>query len=100
RKRCGAPCLSAPCRSREAVRLLRRKRNPNTVKFIGMARTRLVAGNWKMHGSRAANQALLDALLSGLPDSRKVECAVCVPYPYLEQVAGRLAGTPLAWGAQ
>jgi len=67
---------------------------------MGMARTRLVAGNWKMHGSRAANQALLDALLSGLAGSRNVECAVCVPYPYLEQVAGRLAGTPLAWGAQ
>src|SRR5256714_548268 len=61
---------------------------------------RPVAGNWKMHGSRAANQALLDALLSGLPGGRNVECAVCVPYPYLEQVAGRLAGTPLAWGAQ
>ena len=27
-----------------------------------MARVRLVAGNWKMHGSRASNAALLDAL--------------------------------------
>ena len=31
-----------------------------------MARTRLVAGNWKMHGSRTANRALLDAILKGL----------------------------------
>jgi triosephosphate isomerase len=60
-------------------------------------RAPLVAGNWKMHGSRAANAALLDALLAGLP---QVECVVCVPYPYLAQAAERLRGTPLAWGAQ
>jgi triosephosphate isomerase len=69
-----------------------------------MTRTRLVAGNWKMHGSLAKNRALLDALLSGLPDPRvgsaRVECAVCVPYPYLAQAAERLRGTPLGWGAQ
>jgi len=65
-----------------------------------MTRTRLVAGNWKMHGSLAKNRALLDAVLSGLPDSKGVECAVCVPYPYLAQAAERLRGTPLAWGAQ
>src|SRR5882672_6867895 len=42
-----------------------------------MARTRLVAGNWKLHGSRAANRALLDAVLKGLV--KGPECAVCVP---------------------
>jgi len=65
-----------------------------------MARTRLVAGNWKMYGSLAANRALLDALLAGLSGLGGVECAVCVPYPYLGQVQERLRGTPLAWGAQ
>jgi len=65
-----------------------------------MARTKLVAGNWKMHGSRGANQALLDTLLKELGAARNAECAVCVPYPYLEQVAARLRGTPIAWGAQ
>ena len=65
-----------------------------------MTRNRLVAGNWKMHGGRASNEALLGALLREIPDSRSVECAVCVPFPYLEQVAGRLRGTALAWGAQ
>jgi triosephosphate isomerase (TIM) len=64
------------------------------------ARTRLVAGNWKMHGSRASISALLDALLKALPGPAGAECAVCVPFPYLAQVAQRLAGTPLAWGAQ
>ncbi|HEX6692303.1 MAG TPA: triose-phosphate isomerase [Burkholderiales bacterium] len=63
-----------------------------------MARVRLVAGNWKMHGSLAANRALLDALVGGLPQG--VECAVCVPFPYLAQAAERLKGTALAWGAQ
>jgi triosephosphate isomerase (TIM) len=63
-------------------------------------RTRLVAGNWKMHGSLTANRALLDAVLSGLPDPKGVQCAVCAPFPYLAQVAERLRGTALAWGAQ
>jgi triosephosphate isomerase (TIM) len=62
-----------------------------------MARARLVAGNWKMHGSRASIAALLDALVGGNPISA---CAVCVPFPYLAQVAERLRGTRIAWGAQ
>jgi triosephosphate isomerase len=60
----------------------------------------LVAGNWKMHGNRAANRALLDAVVAGIEALEGVECAVCVPYPYLGEVAGRLAKTRLAWGAQ
>ena len=63
-----------------------------------MARTRLLAGNWKMHGSRAANRALLASILRDLV--KGVECAVCVPYPYLGQVGDELRGTPIAWGAQ
>jgi triosephosphate isomerase len=65
-----------------------------------MTRTRLVAGNWKMHGSRASNEALLGALLREIPSSKSVECAVCVPFPYLEQVSGRLASSAISWGAQ
>jgi len=60
----------------------------------------LVAGNWKMHGNRASNRALLDAILAGIAGLEGVECAVCVPFPYLGEVAGRLADTKLAWGAQ
>jgi triosephosphate isomerase len=63
-------------------------------------RTPLVAGNWKMHGNRASNRALLDAILSGLEGLAGVDCAVCVPFPYLGEVAGRLEGSRLAWGAQ
>ena len=63
-------------------------------------RTPLVAGNWKMHGNRASNRALLDAVSAGIEGLAGVECAVCVPFPYLGEVAGRLAGSRLAWGAQ
>jgi triosephosphate isomerase len=62
-----------------------------------MARARLVAGNWKMHGSRSSIAALLDAIVAGNPGPG---CAVCPPYPYLDQVAARLRGTAIAWGAQ
>ncbi len=65
-----------------------------------MTRTPLVAGNWKMHGNRESNRALLEALLAGLPGPEGAECAVCVPFPYLAEVAERLSGTALAWGAQ
>jgi triosephosphate isomerase (TIM) len=58
-------------------------------------RPRLVAGNWKMHGSRATNAALMEALIAA-----GVECAVCVPFPYLAQAAERLQGTRIALGAQ
>jgi triosephosphate isomerase len=64
-----------------------------------MARTKLVAGNWKMHGQTATNKALLDALKAGAAASRAV-LAVCVPAPYLAQAQAALAGTPIAWGAQ
>ena len=60
----------------------------------------LVAGNWKMHGNRVSNRALLAAVVSGMAGLEGVECAVCVPFPYLGEVAGQLANTRLAWGAQ
>jgi triosephosphate isomerase len=57
-----------------------------------------------MHGSRASNQALLDALIpaiGGLQGQQQgVESAVCPPFPYLQQVSERLQGTHIAWGAQ
>ena len=63
-------------------------------------RKRLVAGNWKMNGSRAANNTLLDALVSGIDGDTEVECTVCAPYPYLAAVAEALQGTFVSWGAQ
>lgn len=62
-------------------------------------RRKLVAGNWKMHGTLAENDQLLTAILAGMADVR-AEVAVCVPYPYLPQVQAKLAGSAVAWGAQ
>src|SRR5205809_3133269 len=67
---------------------------------MGMARTRLVAGNWEMLASRTANRALLEAIVKAMGKGGSAECAVSVPFPYLQQVSGQLAGTALAWGAQ
>jgi triosephosphate isomerase len=63
-------------------------------------RARLVAGNWKMHGSLAANQRLLEDLRSGLAGLPGASCAVCVPFPYLAQAASALTGSAIVWGAQ
>ncbi len=63
-------------------------------------RTRLVVGNWKMHGSLDANARLLDALKAGLQAVRGATVAVCTPFPYLAQVSAALAGSSIAWGAQ
>jgi triosephosphate isomerase len=65
-----------------------------------MTRTRLVAGNWKMHGSRASNRVLLAALLKGIGETRGAECAVCPPFPYLSQAGEILRGTSVVLGAQ
>src|SRR5450830_572508 len=58
---------------------------------------KLIAGNWKMNGSLAANDALVRAVAAGVADAA-AEVAVCVPAPYLAQVAA-LRGT-VALGAQ
>jgi len=60
----------------------------------------LVAGNWKMNGSRQANAALLGKIMAGLPAVKDVEVLVCPPAPYLESVGAALKGTPVRLGAQ
>jgi len=61
-------------------------------------RKKLVVGNWKMHGSRAANAALLSGLKEQGPWSAEV--AVCVPFPYLAETALALTGQAVLLGAQ
>jgi triosephosphate isomerase (TIM) len=62
-------------------------------------RRKLVAGNWKMHGSLSENEALLSGILAGMGDVT-TDVAVCAPFPYLAQLQSKLAGTAIAWGAQ
>jgi triosephosphate isomerase len=62
---------------------------------------KLIAGNWKMNGSLAANEALLREIVAGLPGQASCAVAVCVPAPYLAQVQALLADKPaVALGAQ
>lgn len=63
-------------------------------------RARLVAGNWKMHGSLAANRRLLDAIKQALSSRSGPAYAVFAPFPYLAQTAETLSGSNIAWGAQ
>jgi triosephosphate isomerase len=60
----------------------------------------LVAGNWKMNGSNAANEALVDGIIAGAPASETVELLVCPPFPYLCAVAEQVSGSAVALGAQ
>jgi triosephosphate isomerase len=62
-------------------------------------RRKLVAGNWKMHGSLAENEALLSGILAGM-GAVKADVAVCVPFPYLAQAQAKLTGSAIRWGAQ
>ncbi|MGD9388280.1 MAG: triose-phosphate isomerase [Gammaproteobacteria bacterium] len=60
----------------------------------------LVAGNWKMHGSRELTQALVSGLAQEFAGGSPCEIAVCPPYPYLEAAVAAAAGTAVAVGAQ
>lgn len=62
---------------------------------------KLIAGNWKMNGSLSSNEALVRALLAPLAaDAPACDVALCAPTPYLAQLAGLCASSPLALGAQ
>jgi triosephosphate isomerase len=60
---------------------------------------KLIAGNWKMNGSVAANDALVRAIAAGLGDAA-CTVAVCVPAPYLAQVQMLRHGSALELGSQ
>ncbi|HUD26837.1 MAG TPA: triose-phosphate isomerase [Burkholderiaceae bacterium] len=60
-------------------------------------RSKLVAANWKMNGSFAANGEWLQAFAAARVSS---EVAVCAPYVYLPQVAAALRDTAAYAGAQ
>jgi triosephosphate isomerase (TIM) len=62
-------------------------------------RRKLVAGNWKMHGSRADNSTLVEAILAA-PKLESVDCVLCPPYVYLSEVARMLRGAAVKLGAQ
>ena len=71
----------------------------------------LVAGNWKLHGSRAENRALLMAVADGLAlaglgsgilarPTAPLEVLLCPPFVYLAELVALAADSGLAIGAQ
>ncbi len=63
-------------------------------------RRSLVAGNWKMHGSRAENTRLLNGLLEYDGNDWEAEAAVCPPFVYLTDAARLLKESHVFLGAQ
>ena len=63
-------------------------------------RSKLVVGNWKMHGGTVQNRDLLNAVIAGTAGMSGTSLAVCVPYPYLSQAQSILQVTHVRWGAQ
>jgi len=60
--------------------------------------SKLIVGNWKMHGSHPANAELLAGIVAARPFIAEV--AVCVPFPYLAETVVGLAAHDIRWGAQ
>lgn len=60
----------------------------------------IIAGNWKMNGTRASVQELLQDVKKGAADVRDVEWIVFPPFLFLEQTEKLLSDTNIAWGAQ
>src|SRR5581483_3412800 len=68
-----------------------------------MAKRRaLVAGNWKMHGTRAVATELVGDILRGADAITEVEIVLCPPFVLIPLVAELLAraGGRIACGAQ
>ena len=60
---------------------------------------KLIAGNWKMNGSLAANETLVKGLLAEL-GTPACQVALCVPSVYLAATQALLTGSAIELGAQ
>lgn len=63
-------------------------------------RTPLVAGNWKMNGSRESVKELINGVVAGAKSLTSVEVAVCPPFIYIADVSAVTAGSNVAVGSQ
>ncbi len=66
-------------------------------------RQKLIAGNWKMNGSRSFNANWVKGFneaMSQCVTQSQAAVMVCVPSPYLSQMSDLLKGSQLALGAQ
>lgn len=60
----------------------------------------LVAGNWKMNGSLASVQELLQGLKEGVQEVNNTKVVVCPPSVFMAETQAKLAGTLIGWGGQ
>ena len=60
----------------------------------------LVAGNWKMNGTRTSIAALTESIKVGAKRLDQTDIAVCPPFPYLSEVIAALRGSRVGVGAQ
>lgn len=63
-------------------------------------RQKLVAGNWKLNGSRDFAADLLEALAQGLEDDSAADVLVCPPFVYLADAQRLLRDSGIKLGAQ
>lgn len=63
-------------------------------------RERIIAGNWKMNGTRPETEALISALLAAHSRSDRATVVVCPPFTSLETAARLISGSRIALGAQ
>jgi triosephosphate isomerase len=62
-------------------------------------RPKIIAGNWKLHGSRTFAAELLDALVAAGPIAGR-ELVVFPPMPYIAALADKYAASGIHFGAQ
>ena len=62
-------------------------------------RRKIVAGNWKLHGSREFAVSLITDVANGAP-ADVVDVVILPPLPYLGELADDFADTGVAFGAQ
>src|SRR6056297_3212964 len=60
----------------------------------------LIAGNWKMNGSRSQARELVAAIRAGVAGDQAFEVMVIPPFPYLDLVASLLQEGPMLLGGQ
>jgi len=63
-------------------------------------RQHLIMGNWKLNGTKASVEALVEGLKAPVAAAASVEVAVCAPVIFLGQVEQLTAGSALKYGSQ
>lgn len=60
----------------------------------------LVAGNWKLNGSKETVRNLVEGILGGIDTVKSAEVTLCPPYIFIQQVVEMLNGSAVSCGAQ